>query len=92
MSNIVIGSHVWVEDKDLAWLDGEVFQIDGQKARIRTTKRKTVCATMLMSSLSSLFLLLWNLLYIGVHLVRMLHLQQYFAECQSPVAIMLGNL
>ncbi|TVU35329.1 hypothetical protein EJB05_17214 [Eragrostis curvula] len=38
------GSHVWVEDKDLAWVDGEVFQIDGQNAHIRTTKGKTVVA------------------------------------------------
>ncbi|GJN17885.1 hypothetical protein PR202_gb04991 [Eleusine coracana subsp. coracana] len=44
MLNIVRGSHVWVEDKDLAWVDGEVFQIDGQNAHIRTTKGKTVIA------------------------------------------------
>ncbi|CAL4974395.1 unnamed protein product [Urochloa decumbens] len=44
MLNIVIGSHVWVEDKDLAWVDGEVFRIDGQNAHIRTTKGKTVTA------------------------------------------------
>ncbi|CAO2171232.1 unnamed protein product [Urochloa humidicola] len=44
MLNIVIGSHVWVEDKDLAWVDGEVFRIDGQNAHVRTTKGKTVTA------------------------------------------------
>ncbi|KXG33239.1 myosin-17 isoform X7 [Sorghum bicolor] len=44
MSNIVIGSHVWVEDKDLSWVDGEVFRIDGQNAHVRTTKGKTVTA------------------------------------------------
>ncbi|TKW16381.1 hypothetical protein SEVIR_5G297100v4 [Setaria viridis] len=44
MLNIVIGSHVWVEDKDLAWVDGEVFRIDGQNAHVRTTKGKTVIA------------------------------------------------
>ncbi|OEL32655.1 Myosin-17, partial [Dichanthelium oligosanthes] len=44
MLNIVISSHVWVEDKDLAWVDGEVFRIDGQNAHIRTTKGKTVIA------------------------------------------------
>lgn len=43
MLNIVIGSHVWVADKDLAWIDGEVFKIDGQNAHVRTTKGKTVC-------------------------------------------------
>ncbi|KAF8696218.1 hypothetical protein HU200_037117 [Digitaria exilis] len=44
MLNIVIGSHVWVEDKDLAWIDGEVFRIDGQNAHVHTTKGKTVTA------------------------------------------------
>lgn len=43
MLNIVIGSHVWVADKDLTWIDGEVFKIDGQNAHVRTTKGKTVC-------------------------------------------------
>ncbi|KAF7037200.1 hypothetical protein CFC21_047640 [Triticum aestivum] len=42
--NIVIGSHVWVADKDLAWIDGEVFKIDGQNAHVRTTKGNTVTA------------------------------------------------
>ncbi|ONM38760.1 Myosin family protein with Dil domain [Zea mays] len=42
--NIVIGSHVWVEDKDLSWVDGEVSRIDGKKAHVRTTKGKTVIA------------------------------------------------
>ncbi|XP_066312428.1 myosin-17-like isoform X2 [Miscanthus floridulus] len=42
--NIVIGTHVWVEDKDLSWVDGEVFRIDGQNAHVRTTKGKTVIA------------------------------------------------
>uniref|UniRef100_A0A0D9YE15 Myosin motor domain-containing protein n=1 Tax=Oryza glumipatula TaxID=40148 RepID=A0A0D9YE15_9ORYZ len=44
MLNIVIGSHVWVEDKDSAWVDGEVFRIDGNNAHVRTTKGKTVIA------------------------------------------------
>ncbi|KAG2600238.1 hypothetical protein PVAP13_5KG475400 [Panicum virgatum] len=44
MLNIVIGSHVWVEDKDLAWVDGEVSRIDGQNAHVRTTKGDTVTA------------------------------------------------
>ncbi|KAG2591196.1 hypothetical protein PVAP13_5NG441680 [Panicum virgatum] len=42
MLNIVIGSHVWVEDKDLAWVDGEVSRIDGQNAHVRTTKGEMV--------------------------------------------------
>ncbi|KAJ4953949.1 hypothetical protein NE237_030781 [Protea cynaroides] len=42
--NIIVGSHVWVEDPVLAWIDGEVFRIDGQAIHIRTTKGKTVVA------------------------------------------------
>ncbi|PWZ09913.1 putative uridine nucleosidase 2 [Zea mays] len=40
MLNIVTGSHIWVEDKDLSRVDGEVFRIDGQNAHVRTTKGK----------------------------------------------------
>ncbi|KAL6857103.1 hypothetical protein ACP4OV_018485 [Aristida adscensionis] len=30
-----------VEDKDLAWIDGEVFRIDGQNAHVRTKRGKS---------------------------------------------------
>lgn len=40
--NIIVGSHVWVEDPVLAWIDGEVTRINGQEVRIITTNRKTV--------------------------------------------------
>ena len=43
--NIVIGSHVWVEDPSLAWIDGEVFRINDQEVHVRTTNGKTVCST-----------------------------------------------
>ncbi|XP_037473134.1 myosin-17-like isoform X2 [Triticum dicoccoides] len=43
--NIVVGSHVWLEDKDLAWIDGEVFRIEGLNAHVRTTNGKTVTAS-----------------------------------------------
>ncbi|OMO96239.1 IQ motif, EF-hand binding site [Corchorus olitorius] len=36
--NIIVGSHVWVEDPDEAWLDGEVLKITEKNAEIRTTK------------------------------------------------------
>ncbi|XP_042488470.1 myosin-17-like [Macadamia integrifolia] len=42
--NIVVGSHVWAEDPVLAWIDGEVFRIDGQKIHIQTTNGKKVVA------------------------------------------------
>ncbi|KAH9318468.1 hypothetical protein KI387_020237 [Taxus chinensis] len=44
--NIVVGSHVWVEDPEVAWIDGEVFEINGDEAKIQTTNRKTVVANL----------------------------------------------
>ena len=39
---ITIGSHVWVEDPALVWIDGQVLQITGQDAEIQTSNEKTV--------------------------------------------------
>ncbi|THG12482.1 hypothetical protein TEA_022987 [Camellia sinensis var. sinensis] len=40
--NIIVGSHVWVEDPTLAWIDGVVNRINGQELRVQTTDGKTV--------------------------------------------------
>ncbi|KAL7158252.1 hypothetical protein ABFS83_02G130000 [Erythranthe nasuta] len=42
--NIIVGSHVWTEDPELAWIDGEVLQIKGTNATIVTTTGKTIVA------------------------------------------------
>lgn len=42
--NIIVGSHVWVEDPVLAWIDGEVFRISGQEVHVHITNGKTVSA------------------------------------------------
>ncbi|KAJ7949059.1 Myosin [Quillaja saponaria] len=42
--NIIVGSHVWVEDPEVAWLDGEVTEIKGRDATIITTDGKTIIA------------------------------------------------
>nr|DAD44342.1 TPA_asm: hypothetical protein HUJ06_002572 [Nelumbo nucifera] len=42
--NIVVGSHVWVEDPVLAWIDGEVSRINGHEIHITTTNGKKVVA------------------------------------------------
>lgn len=42
--NIIIGSHVWVEDPGLAWIDGEVIRINGNEIHVKTTHGKTVSA------------------------------------------------
>ncbi|XP_035538771.1 myosin-11-like [Juglans regia] len=44
--NIIVGSHVWVEDPDLAWIDGQVSKINGQEAEIQTTNGKKVVANL----------------------------------------------
>ncbi|CAI0433990.1 unnamed protein product, partial [Linum tenue] len=38
--NIIEGSHVWVEDPDEAWLDGQVLKITGQNAEIECSNGK----------------------------------------------------
>lgn len=40
--NIIVGSHVWVEDSDVAWIDGEVEKINGEKVVIQATSGKKV--------------------------------------------------
>ncbi|KAK6126771.1 hypothetical protein DH2020_039479 [Rehmannia glutinosa] len=42
--NIIVGSHVWVEDPALAWIDGQVNRIDGQDVHVQTTHGKKVDA------------------------------------------------
>lgn len=42
--NIIVGSHVWIEDSHLAWIDGEVTQITGQDVHVHTTNGKKVVA------------------------------------------------
>lgn len=40
--NIIVGSHVWVEDPELAWIDGQVLKINGQELEIQATNGKKV--------------------------------------------------
>ena len=41
--NITVGSHIWVEDPDEAWIDGQVSKINGKDAEIETSNGKKVC-------------------------------------------------
>ncbi|KAK3026388.1 hypothetical protein RJ639_042598, partial [Escallonia herrerae] len=43
-ANILTGSHVWVEDPEVAWIDGEVAEVVGKEIRINCTSGKTVVA------------------------------------------------
>lgn len=42
--NIIVGSHVWVEDPVLAWIDGEVTRINGQEVHVNCQNGKKVSA------------------------------------------------
>ncbi|KAG9452106.1 hypothetical protein H6P81_005010 [Aristolochia fimbriata] len=44
--NIIVGSHVWVEDPGTAWIDGEVTKISGTSAEIDTSNGKKVTANL----------------------------------------------
>ncbi|KAL1081521.1 hypothetical protein V6Z11_D09G070700 [Gossypium hirsutum] len=41
-SNIIAGSIVWVEDPEVAWIDGEVKEIKGEKITVKCTSGKLV--------------------------------------------------
>lgn len=40
--NIIVGSHVWAEDPEVAWIDSEVKEINGREATLITSNGKTV--------------------------------------------------
>lgn len=43
--NIIVGSHVWVEDPAQAWIGGEVTKINGEEVHVRSGDGKTVSQT-----------------------------------------------
>ncbi|KAH1138594.1 hypothetical protein AAZX31_10G155100 [Glycine max] len=44
--NIVVGSHVWIEDPEVSWIDGQVLKINGKDAEIEATNGKKVVANL----------------------------------------------
>ncbi|KAK9931325.1 hypothetical protein M0R45_018603 [Rubus argutus] len=42
--NLAVGSLVWVEDPEVAWIDGEVVGVNGEEVEINCTSGKTVVA------------------------------------------------
>ncbi|KAJ7972561.1 Myosin [Quillaja saponaria] len=38
----VVGSLVWVEDPDVAWVDGEILEVNGEEIKVLCTSGKTV--------------------------------------------------
>lgn len=39
---LAVGSFVWVEDPEVAWIDGEVVGVNGEEVEINCTSGKTV--------------------------------------------------
>ncbi|XP_019705642.1 myosin-6 isoform X2 [Elaeis guineensis] len=42
--HIEVGSQVWVEDPDIAWIDGEVVEVHGDRIKVNCTSGKMVTA------------------------------------------------
>lgn len=40
--NPSVGSNVWVEDRDEAWIDGEVVEVNGEDIKVLCTSGKHV--------------------------------------------------
>lgn len=40
----VVGSLVWLEDPDVAWMDGEVVEVNGEEVKVLCTSGKMVGA------------------------------------------------
>lgn len=40
--NIMVDSHVWVEDPERAWIDGVVLSIKGDEAEVKTNDGREV--------------------------------------------------
>lgn len=40
--NIVVGSHVWVEDIDCAWIDGKIVEVIGENVEVSCSNGKMV--------------------------------------------------
>ncbi|CAN8254295.1 unnamed protein product [Cochlearia groenlandica] len=44
--NILVDSHVWVEDTEVAWIDGVVLNIKGEEAEVKTNDGREVIANL----------------------------------------------
>ncbi|KAG8370771.1 hypothetical protein BUALT_Bualt13G0018100 [Buddleja alternifolia] len=45
-ANIIAGSHVWVEDLEVAWIDGQVTNVKGDDVEVHASNEKKVVANL----------------------------------------------
>lgn len=41
-ASIVVGSQVWVEDSEVAWIDGEAVEVNDEEVKVICSSGKTV--------------------------------------------------
>ncbi|KAI7740646.1 hypothetical protein M8C21_013894, partial [Ambrosia artemisiifolia] len=44
-TNIIVGSQVWVEDPEVAWIDGDVLEINAANIKVKLTSGKEIVTT-----------------------------------------------
>ena len=44
--NLAVGCLVWIEDPEVAWIDGEVVEVNGQDIRVLSSSGTTVSDTL----------------------------------------------
>ena len=70
--NVAVGTHVWVEDPELAWLEGEVFEINDKKVKVRTFKGQEVHSPGLHSCMQLVIIHLCGLANFPLFVFRLL--------------------
>lgn len=84
--NIIVGSNVWVEDLELAWIDGQVSKINGQEAEIENTNGKKV--HFLLLNVMCLFLSFSSL---ACKSTKSSEIAFMFVLWNSPLLLVLGS-
>lgn len=54
----MVGSHVWVEDPEVAWLDGVVVEINGEEITVDCNSEKTVSFTLVYALIGLLLFII----------------------------------
>lgn len=39
---IIEGSHIWIEDPEIVWIDGQVVKVNGNEVEVETSDGRTV--------------------------------------------------
>lgn len=56
---IPVGSHLWVEDPDEQWIDGDVVEVQGAELTVKCTNGKTVSRWQVYINYIYIYILNW---------------------------------